>query len=83
MLDPHLFSAKPRGLSTVHRITNTNVGDITKFDLTPFIDVRAAGRDRFSIPRRTLIFGPRPRIKNINPIADRKIERDDPYCPLT
>ena len=55
---------------------------MTKFDLTPVVDVRAADRDRFSIPRRTLIFGPRPRIKNINPIADRKIERDDPYCPL-
>ena len=56
---------------------------MTKFDLTPVIDVRAADRDRFSIPRQTLMFGPRPRIKNINPIADRKIERDDPYCPFS
>ena len=31
---------------------------ITNLKKTPVIDVRAADRDRFSIPRRTLIFGP-------------------------
>ena len=34
---------------------------ITNLKKTPVIDVRAAGRDRVWIPRRTLIFGPRPR----------------------
>ena len=53
------------------------------FDLTSVIDIRAASRDRFSIPDQTIIFSLLDRgARTLTRLLTERMTAMTPYCPL-